>query len=206
MRRSWILIWVTVALTSGACGGNGELSLNEYVEEFNALTNPASEQYAELVASPDGDVLLAEGERIHDFTPQDLGRALERVGEIEAVTLDAAAAIKPPEQVAEFHEFFFATSSFTSAREALAVRAGTAQSWEDLSESPEMAAYRAAVAEDKQACVDFEAEMDAAAAGQVFTDVPWFPSELSDEVAKVLGCDQFPEQPENMYRPPGSTP
>jgi hypothetical protein len=113
-----------------------------------------------------------------------------------------AAAIEPPEQVAAFHNFYFATSKFTAARETLAARAATAADWEELSESPEMAAYRAAIAEDKQACTDFEAEMDATAERGVFADVPWFPSELSEVVEGVLGCEGYPERPEDVYRPP----
>ena len=201
MGRAWTGFWLTIIVISGGCGGGSELSLAEYVEAFNTLTDPASQQYADLVASPQGDVLVAEGDQLADFTPQDLGNALELVGKIEAEVLVAAGKIKAPDQVAEFHEFFFATSSFTPAREALAARAATAVDWAELSDSPEMAAYRLALAEDKLACATFENEMDAAAEGQVFTDVPWFPSELSEQIERVLGCESFPENPEDMYRP-----
>ena len=53
-----------------------------------------------------------------------------------------------------------------------------------LSESPEMAAYRAALAADKAVCTDIEAQLDATAE------------------RGVLGCEGYPEHPEDLYRPP----
>lgn len=199
--RAWTATWLIIVVVTSACGGDRELSLNEYIEQFNALTDPADERYANFVAGPDGSVLLAEGDQLGDYTPQQLGAALDLLGAIEAEVMVAAAEINPPDQVAEFHEFFFATSNFTAAREALAIRASTTADWVELSESPEMAAYRAAIAEDKQACIDFEAAMDEAAEGQVFSDVPWFPSEFREDVERVLGCESFPDHPDDLYRP-----
>ena len=74
--------------------------------------------------------------------------------------------------------------------------------WEELSETPEMAAYRTAVAVDKQACFDFQDELDATERRGVFTETPWVPGELKEVVEAVLGCASFPENPQDMFLPP----
>ncbi len=201
MRRSWIGIWLALIVVAGGCGG-GEMSMAEYVEAFNDITFAASRQYEEFSASPEGRILIVENDELDDFTPQDLQAGLQRIGRIESAVLEAAAAIDPPEEVAEFHSFYFALSPFTAAREDLAARAGSATDWVELSATPEMEAYRAAVAEDKANCVEFAATIDDTRDRETLGDMPWFPSELSETVEAVLACDQYPERPEALYRPP----
>jgi hypothetical protein len=196
---------LAVIVVAGGCGG-GETSLAEYVERFNDITDEAGRQYGDFAASPQGRVLVAEGEQLIDLTPQDLQAGLEQMGRIERQVLEAAAEMDPPEQVAEFHSIYFALSPFTAAREALAARAGTAADWEELSATPELAAYRAAIADDKEACNNFAATIDATGDRSFFSDMPWVPSELSEAVESVLGCEGYPEHPESLYRPPTSTP
>ena len=176
------------------------MSLTEYVDRLNAITEKATQRGETLIASGQGAVLVAEGPRFKDFTPQDLQTALEQAGDIELELLEAAASINPPEDVADLHRLWFNTK-FTAARVAVAARAGRAESWEELSETTEMADYREALAGDKQVCLDFQGQLDATAARGVFAGVPWLPSELSEVVEAALGCDWWPEQPEKMYRP-----
>jgi len=186
------------------CGG-GEISLSEYVERLNAILVRAIQQYELLVASPHGAVLVAEGPQLDEFTPQDLQAALEGVGEIEAELREAMDDIEPPEQVVDLHNLLF-DDRFTSAREALGGRAGTAADWEELSQTPEMAAYRTAVAVDKQACIDIQAELDATTERGIFADTPWIPGELKEVVEALLGCASFPENPEDLFLPPAPSP
>jgi hypothetical protein len=182
------------------------MSLSDYVEELNAILNRANQQYEVLVASPQGAVLVAEGAQFTDFTPQDLQAAFERVSEIAVEVEEATEAIEPPEQIADLHNLWFDfQGEFASAHEALAARAGTAADWEELSESPEMATYRAELAADKQVCTDIQAQLDATEARGAFADVPWVPGELKEVVEGVLGCDGYPEHPENVYRPPSTS-
>ena len=199
---------LSVTLLLFGCGG-GEMSLPEYVVDVNAIVDRARQQYEALVASPQGAVLVAEGAQLALFTPHDLQAAFEGVKEIEIEVRDATDAIEPPEQIADLHDLFFDfdDESFTSAQDALATRAGTAADWEELSVTPEMAAYRAALAEDKQRCTDFEAALDATAERAVFGNTPWIPSELTEIVDAVIGCAGYPENPEDVYRPlPTSSP
>jgi hypothetical protein len=203
--RRVVPLVLCVALLVWGCGG-GEMSLTEYVERLNAIMDRANQQAEVGFSGRQAALLVAEGEQLDGFTPQDLQEALERVGEIETEVRESAAAIEPPEQVAALHDLLFDTR-FASAREALAARAGTAADWEELSETPEMADYRAAVVMDKQACIEFQGELDATAQRGVFAEVAWIPAELKEVVEAALGCSSFPENPENLYRPlPTSTP
>ncbi len=195
------------ALLAGGCGGGDELSLNEYVDRVDAVFQNGISQYEVLVATPEGKVLLVgqgdhmgfsqDGSQLSDFTPQDLHVAMERVAEIQAETLAIAADIEPPEQVAEIHEIFFRELPIAE----LAARAGTAADWEELSASPEMAAYRTALAADNESCAEFQAQLDATAGRGAFADTPWMPGELTEIVEYALGCGALPQNPQDAYRP-----
>jgi len=205
IKRIWLVLAAATLLFG--CGG-GELSVPEYVEELNAIVDRARQQYEALVASPQGAVLVAEGAQLADYTPQDLQTAFDRLKEIEIEVQEATNAVEPPEQIADLHNLFFDfdDDSFTAAQDTLAARAGTAVDWEELSETPEMAAYRAALAADKNRCTDFEAQLNATEDRGVFADTPWIPGELKEIVGVVLGCAGYPEHPEDVYRPPASAP
>ncbi len=210
MRRVWVGMCVAVIVVAGGCGG-GEMTLTEYTERVDAIFVRGIQQYEVVVGSPQGLVLIVgqgshlgfddQGVQLTDFTPQDLHVALERVAEIQTEALETAAAIDPPEQIADLHALFFRELPIAE----LAARAGIAADWEELSESPEMAAYRAALAADNQVCADFQAKLDATAERGVFADAPWIPSELSEIIDYGLGCDSLPEHPEDVYRPPPAT-
>ncbi len=197
---------IAVLLLS-ACGG-GEMALAEYVERLDAIFDRGIQQYEAIVESPEGLVLIVgqgshlglddQGAQLTDFTPQDLHVALEQVAAIQAEALESAADIEPPEQLADLHALYFRELPIAE----LAARAGTAADWEELSESPEMAAYRTALAADNQVCADFQAELDATADRGAFADVPWMPSKLTEIVDYALACDALPTNPEDVYRPP----
>jgi hypothetical protein len=189
-----------LVLATSACGSS-EMSLTEYVERLNAINAQGIEQYEALIASPQGGVIVAQPHQLSDYTPQDLQIALELLIEIADEVKEAADAIDPPEQVAEIHHLMF-DPDFTFYEEALAIRAGTAADWEELSASPEMAAFRGAYAEDKQQCTDLQAQLDATAGRGEFADTPWIPQEMKEIVDAVLGCGYFPENPEDVYRLP----
>ncbi len=206
MRRSLIGICLAVVCLSG-CGGD-EMTLEEYVESVDAIFVRGQQQYEEVVASPQGMVLIVgqgshlgladPGAKLTDFTPHDLHLALEEVADIQTEALEAAAAIDPPKQIADLHALYFRELPIAE----LAARAGTAEDWEELSESPEMAAYRAGLAADNQVCADFQAKLDATAEREAFADTPWIPGQLTEIVDYALGCSSLVENPEDVYRPP----
>jgi len=197
-----LLISLCLGLLFSGCSGS-EISLTEYVERITDVIDGAEERATHLYASPQGAVLSADGSQLTDFTPQDLQVALDAIGEIELWVLAETAEIEPPEVVADFHAFFFG-DTYTVARQALAARAGVAADWDELSDSPEMAAYRAAVAGDKQACADVQAMIDRTETAEAFADMPWIPGELQEVVVAVMGCGGFPDDPEQLFRPHGN--
>jgi len=139
--------------------------------------------------------------QLTDFTPQDLHVALTEVAAIQADALEAAASIDPPVLVADLHPLFFRELPIAE----LAARAGTAADWEELSPTPEMAAYRTALAADNQVCADLQARLDATSDRAALADTLWLPAELKEIVDYALGCDSLPAHPEDVYRPsPGS--
>jgi len=199
VRRVWAGI-ILIVFSVGACGG-GEISLTDYVERVNVIIDRAASRYEALVAGPGGEVLVAEAAQLDNFTPRDLQVAFEEVVAIEVEVRDAVGAIEPPEQIADLHNLLFDFSLSIPIGAAMAVRAGTAADWEELSATPEMAAYRDQLAYDKQVCTDFQTQLDATSERGAFADTPWIPDELKEVVDAVLGCVGFPANPEDVYRP-----
>ena len=39
---------------------------------------------------------------------------------------------------------------------------------------------------------------------EAFAGMPWIPGELQEIFEVALGCDGYPEHPEDVYRPPSS--
>ncbi len=195
-----ILVGLWLALTVAACGG-GEMSLTEYVEQVDAILDRGMGRYEELITSPQGEVLVAEAEDLAAYTPQDLQAAFEQLEEIQSEALDAAGAIEPPQLIADLHVLFFRELPIAE----LAARAGTATDWEELSDSPEMAAYRDGLVGDKRVCAEFQARLDSTEQRGGFVDTPWLPSEMKEIVEASIGCSTLPEHPEDFYRPPPTT-
>ena len=189
---------LVLAFVITACGGS-ELSLTDYVETINESVALANARAADITAQ---GVLAA------DLTPQQIEVGLRRVLEELRIPLqESVDAIDPPEQVAELHTLLWNWhADFIRVESTLAGRMGatpdTEEGWTELSNSPEVAAYRAALAEGKQVCIDFQAQLDATEERGVFKDVPWVPSELSEVVNASLGCDNFPDDPQSVYRYP----
>lgn len=196
----FVLLALAGALMLGACG-DSVMSLTEYVERINAI---------ELQASREGEELAARAAEISDLTPQDVQVGLEMAGRIRLEVEAAADELDPPEEIAELHDLIFDWhTKFIAVEGDLAERMGTAEDtaedWEELSDSSEMAAYRSAIAEGKAVCVEFQEELDATAERGVFTDMAWIPSEMKEVVEAVLGCAWFPDKPEDVYRYPPPT-
>ncbi len=207
LNKLWVPVTLWVSLLLVSCGG-GELTMSEYVDAVDAIFARGIERYEAVVVSPQGQVLIVgqgehlgftgQGAQLTDFTPQDLSVALEQVAGIQAEALEAAAAIEPPDQIADIHALYFRELPIAE----LAARAATAADWYELSDSPEMEAYRVALAGDSQVCIEFQATLDATADRGVFADTPWMPGELTEIVDYALGCSALPQNPEDAYRPP----
>jgi hypothetical protein len=191
-------VTLCLALAVTACGGD-EMSLTEYVDQVNAAAAQAGDK---------AEQLTEQGVLTEALTPQELEAGIERSTEEIRIPLQASVdAVDPPEQVAELHRLLWSWhADLIRVETTLAQRVGatphTETGWTELSDSPEMAAYRASIAEGKQVCIDFQAKLDATEARGVFKDVAWLPSKLSEVVEAALGCEWFPEDPQDIYRYP----
>jgi hypothetical protein len=202
---------VLASLLVAGCGGS-ELTMTEYVDGLDAIYDRALARYELLVTSPEGQVLIVGqgehfgfdggGAQLSDFTPRDLHIALEQVAEIQTEAIEAAKAIDPPDEIEELHALYFRELPIGE----LAARAATAEDWYELSESEEMAAYRAGLVADNEVCAEFQEALDTTSARGVFADTPWIPSELKEIVDYALGCSSLPQNPEDVYRPPTTAP
>jgi hypothetical protein len=192
MRR--VMAGIGVGLLLFGCGGGG-LSLTGYVDRLNVINGRTV---------PQSEVLISELER--STTPRDVNATMERMVVLRIESVQATEALDPPEQIADLHQLFMGWEKrLLPIEEALAARAGTVAGWEEFYESAEVAAYRAALVEGKQVCVEFQTRLDATAKRGVFADTPWIPAALSEVVEARLGCDLFPEEPENVFRPVPAT-
>lgn len=203
VRKRLTVLSLCLASLLPGCGAD-EMSLTEYVDRLNAIVDRARQQHEVFIARSPGRVLVAEGEELLDFTPQDLQVGLERLLEIGEEVMQSINAIEPPELIAGLHYRYF-DDRFSTAAEALAARAGTAADWYELSATPEMAAYRKAIEGDKEVCIQLQSDLDATAARGVFSDNPWLPAELKQVVEAVIGCAGYPENVDDLFRPPPST-
>lgn len=189
-----------VALTSllviGGCGGGA--SLVDYVDETNVIVARASER---------GDALLAAAEESSQVTPRNLQAGLEAGVAIREELQAAADGLEPPEVLSDLHDLMWQWHrEFIAVEKAVAVRAGeteaTPEGWYALSQSPEVAAYRSALAEGARVCEDLQARLDGIADRGDMSDSPWVPSAMESIVEAVLGCEYFPDDPEGVFRFP----
>ena len=192
----YVALALCFALVVAACGGD-ELSLTEYVE----LTNDAVALAEERATQFRREGVLAE-----DSTPRQVEDGLVRLlEEIRIPLQEAADAMDPPQQVAELHMLLWSWhASFIGVETTLAERVGatsdTEAGWALFSDSPEVAAYRASLAEGRQLCIDLQAHLDETEARGAFEDVPWLPSEMKEVVNIAVGCEGFPDDPQGVYR------
>ena len=185
-----VLAGLGVGLVLVGCGGSG-LSLSEYVDRLNAIGNDANPQL---------EVLIAELERSR--TPTAVKATMERMVALRVESIEATEALEPPQQIADLHDLFAGWEArLLAVEEALAARAGSVAGWEEFFVSSELEAYRAALVEGKELCIEFQTRLDATADRGVFADIDWLPGELKEAVEALLGCDLFPENPENVFRP-----
>ena len=175
--------------------------MTEYGDRLDGAADEAGRRGAEL---------LAEAAGVTDVTPAQLQQGLLRgLREVRIPLQETVDAIDPPEAIAELHDLMWNWhAGFISIEQALADRVGetpdTAAGWTALSDSSEMAAYRAAVAEGKRICNQFQSWLDATEIAEAFEGTPWTPGGMREVVEAALGCEFFPDDPAAIYRYPPS--
>ena len=187
--RRW-MAGIGVALLTSGCGG-GALTLTEYVDRLNDINDRTT---------PQAEVLISELEMA--TTPGEAGAAIEGMMALRIQSIEATEALAPPEPIADLHQLTLSWEKrLLPIEESFAARASTVSGWDEFFESAEVEAYRAALVDGKEVCTEFQARLDATADRGAFADTPWLPTALSEVVEARLGCDLFPEEPENVFRP-----
>jgi hypothetical protein len=194
----WPTVLLACSVVLAACGGD-ELSLTDYLERIDAAATTAGER---------GEELVAEAAAMSDMTPEQLQAFLDKgLGELRIPLQATVDELSPPAQLADFHDRMWGWhAELISVESTLASRVGetsdTVAGWTTLSDSREMEAYRATIAEGKRLCTGFQAELDTITELGGFSDAPWMPGELRGVVETALGCQWFPDRPEDIYRFP----
>ena len=188
-----ILAGIAVAGLLSSCGG-GDLSLTEYVDRLNEINRRTV---------PRADELITELEL--SATPAEVAATMEQMALLRIESVEATEELEPPEQVADLHRLLLDwENELIPIEEAFAARAGSGIGWLELVESAEVDAYRTALVEGKQVCIEFQDTLDATTDRGQFADTPWIPAELSEVVEARLGCELFPENPQDIFRLPDS--
>ena len=140
--------------------------------------------------------------RTHLPAPSRVAATMSAMAALRAQSVEATEALEPPQQIADLHRLLLEwENELVPIEEAFADRAAVVSGWPELLESGEVAAYRAALVEGKQRCIEFQATLDATESRGVFSDTPWLPAEFSEVVDARLGCDLFPENPDSVFQP-----
>ena len=183
-----------VGLLPSACGG-GSLTLTEYVDRLNAVNDLVVPQAAALIS----DLEQAT-------TPGEAGAVMEQMAALRVESLEATEALEPPQSIADLHQLFMGWEKRLVPIElSFASRAEVVSGWEEFFESPEVEAYRSALVDGKQVCTEYQETLDATADRGAFAETPWIPGALREVVDARLGCDLFPDDPDNVFRPPPTT-
>ncbi len=175
------LVLACPALTLAACGGTG-LTTQEYAGQAEGLITEVQARIATLDAEWVAGTPTPEGAR--DYWDQRLAARERFLAGLEA--LDA------PDQAAELHDNvigLFAT--LNAAEAALAAHIGSFDTLSDHWQGWNSAEGRAARAADEELisiCRIVQQDLDDTKAREVFTDMPWLPSDMREIVEVVLGC------------------
>lgn len=175
------LIPVCLAVTLTACGGTG-LTLQEYAGQAEILITQVRTRIATLDAEWVAGSPTPEG--VRDYWEQ---RLAARDG-----FLAGLQALDPPDEAAELHENVVGLFTKLNATEAaLAAHISSFDALNDHWQGWDSAEGRAARAADEELisiCRIVQQDLDDTKAREVFTDMPWLPSDMKEIVEVVLGC------------------
>ena len=160
-----------------ACGG-GSLSLTEYSELLQSAIFDMTDEF---------DVI--EAQWASATTVEDGKEVLDKAVAIRTNLQNSLTDVNPPEALADLHgDLVEQLGQLLAVQEAWAVRAETADSLDELKESPEAVAYWDLDAEMRPLCFELQSRLDATAEREIFADVPWVPGEMKEVVSLVLSC------------------
>lgn len=156
----------------------------EYIEDLNALV-------AEYESRGE-EIWLSYAELAHP-TVDDFTAMMETEAAFRAEVAAATHSLDAPTAIAAEHNRFAAwTDGLQAADEALARRAATAESWDEVEASPEFEALETLLQDGAELCVDLDERLEADDTAELFEGIPWVPRDLDDAVDALLGCGTIP--------------
>ncbi|MCP3999032.1 MAG: hypothetical protein GY722_28810 [bacterium] len=186
--RGTMLILGAVLLASG-CGG-GSPSVNDYVEALNAMNDEFS---------PRGEANYVKFMGHPEPTLDDLRALLNANVDLRLEIQDALEALDAPEQIEDLNASWVAWHArFLAAAEAQSVLAVSVGSWDEFLDSAELAAWWETVRDGAALCADIEGRLNSTEAAELFSGTAWMPSELTDVVHAVIGCESFPDDLDDL--------
>ncbi len=186
--RGTMAILAAVLLATGCGGGNP--SVNDYVEALNAMNDEFS---------PRGEANYVEFLGHPEPTLDDLRALLSANVILRLEIQDALEALDAPEQIESLNDSWVAWhAEFLAAAEAQSVFAATAGSWDEFLDSGEFGAWSDSMRDGAALCADVEGRLNSAEAAELFSGTAWMPSELTDIVHAVIGCESFPDNLDDL--------
>lgn len=184
-----IAAFATMLLLVAGCGG-GDATVDEYVETLNGM-------YTDY--SPRGEAAYVNFLAIADPTMDDLQALLDTNVALRVDVQRALEDLDAPEPIEDLNESWVGWHGrFLDAAEGLAARAATARDWQEYLDSAEFTEWGLAMSDGAQLCDEFEGHLNSTESEDLFADTAWMPSELTDVVQAVIGCDSFPDDLDDL--------
>jgi hypothetical protein len=176
LRYKWASI--LAALLLAGCS-SGELTLTEYASEVEDMVAEKASRLDVL-----GTNLASQPPGLERTRAYWQGRA-----EAGAALLEQLDNLDPPGQITDLHTTTRGIMArYVAAEGAYAERAKTAGSIEELEASAEARAVGEVEGEIIALCRAAQAQLDATADREAFTDLPWIPPELQEVVQVAFRC------------------
>ncbi len=186
--RTAIAALLTLLLATG-CGG-GSPSVNEYVDALNAMNDEFSSR---------GEAIWLEYTKNAAPTVDDLQDVLDTSVALRLDVEEAFDEVEAPEQIADVHDRWTAWHSrLLAAERAQAARAATASSLDEFVQSADFEGYLDTMKEGKVLCAEVEGTLNTTDAQELFAGSAWMPSDLTAVVHAVIGCENFPDNIDDM--------
>ena len=175
---------LAVALIVTGCSGGGS-SVNDYVEGLNTMNNEFS---------PRGEANFREFGSNPEPTLDDLRALLNANVALRPDVQDALEALDAPSQIDDLNESWAGWhAGFLAAEQAQSARAAKVGSWDEFLDSAEFAEWGVSIRDGAALCAGFERRLNSTEAAELFSGTAWMPSELTEVVHAVIGCESFPD-------------
>lgn len=184
-----VTVIVAAVLLVAQCGGANP-SVSEYVDALNAM----NEEF-----SPQGEANYFEFTSVAEPSLDDLRSLLEANVALRVDVQDALESLDAPAQIEDLNDSWVRWhAGFLEASEAQSARAATVASWDEFLNSSEFDAWGASMRDGAVLCADIEARLNSTEAEDMFAGTAWMPSELTEVVHAVIGCENFPDDLDDL--------